>query len=341
MRKGSDNRMIKRWILTSWNCRHLGFYGAALAWLLLSASTTVAQDYPTRPIRLVVAFAPGGTTDFVARLIAEKVSTIVGQNVIVENKPGANGAVAAEFVARSEPDGYTLFFTTLGAMAINPNLRSKLNYNPGTDFDPVAMLVRNTILLAINSDSNTKTFAEFQAFAKSRKSATVGVTGIGAATYLCAEMLQKALQIKLQIVPYRGASQALTDLLGGHIDAMFGDIPVLIGSIKGGNVRALASTSKTRSDVIPDVPTFVELGFSDILAENWAGVVAPARTPQAIIKKLGAAFEKATMDRNTLNQLARSGVTPSFAIAEKFRGIIGSETERWGKIIRENAVQVE
>ena len=167
------------------------------------------------------------------------------------------------------------------------------------------------------------------------------MTGIGAATYLCAELLQKALGIKLQIVPYRGASQALTDLLGGHIDAMFGDIPVLIGSIKGGNVRALASTSKTRSGVIPDVPTFVELGFSDILADNWAGVVAPARTPQPIIKKLGAAFEQAMADPDILSQLARSGVTPSFATAEEFRGIIRSETERWGKIIRENAVRVE
>jgi tripartite-type tricarboxylate transporter receptor subunit TctC len=338
---GSDNHMTMRCILTSWNRRHLGVYGVALALSLLSASTAVAQDYPTRPIRLVVAFAPGGTTDFVARLIAEKVSTIVGQNVIVENKPGGNGAVAAEFVARSEPDGYNLFFSTLGAMAINPNLRSKLNYNPQTDFDPVAMIARNTILLAVNSGSNTKTFAEFLASAKSRKSFTVGVTGVGAATYLCAELLQKSLGIKLQIIPYRGASQALTDLLGGHIDAMFGDIPVLIGSIKGGKIRALASTSKARSDVIPDVPTFVELGFSDILAENWAGVVAPARTPQAIIKKLGAAFEKAAADPNILSQLARSGVTPSFASAEEFRGIIGSETKRWGKIIRENDVQVE
>ena len=341
MRTGSDNHMIMRWIPASWNRLHLGLYRAALVLSLLGASAAVAQDYPARPIRLVVAFAPGGTTDFVARLFAEKVSTIVGQNVIVENKPGANGAVAAEFVSRSEPDGYNLFFTTLGAMAINPNLRPKLNYNPQTDFDPVAMVARNTILLAINSGSNTKTFAEFLTFAKSRERVTVGVTGIGAATYLCAELLQKALGIKLQIVPYRGASQALTDLLGGHIDAMFGDIPVLIGSIKGGNVRALASTSKTRSGVIPDVPTFVELGFSDILADNWAGVVAPARTPQPIIKKLGAAFGQAMADPDILSQLARSGVTPSFATAEEFRGIIRSETERWGKIIRENAVRVE
>ena len=226
-------------------------------------------------------------------------------------------------------------------MAINPNLRSKLNYNPQADFDPVAMVARNTILLAVNSSSNTKSFAAFMADAKSGKSLTIGVTGIGAATYLCAALLQKKLDVKLEIIPYRGASQALTDLLGGHIDAMFGDTPVLLGSIKGGNVRALASTSKDRSDVTPNVPTFVELGFSDILAENWAGVVAPAHTPQAINKKLGAAFKNAMADQNTIDQLARSGVTPSFATAEEFRGVIGSETDRWGKIIRENALRVE
>ncbi len=331
--------MTQRWIFTIWSRSVFG--AATLVLLLLSASAIVAQDFPTRPIRLVVAFAPGGTTDFVARLIAEKVSTIGGQNMIVENRPGANGAVAADFVKRAEPDGYTLFFTTLGAMAINPNLRSKLNYNPRTDFDPVAMVAHNTILLAINSDSKIKTLSEFVAIAKAKKSVSVGVTGIGAATYLCAKLLQKALGIKLEIIPYRGASPALTDLLGGHIDAMFAEIPTLIGSINGGKVRALASTAKARADVIPDVPTFIERGFSDVFAENWAGVVAPAGTPQAIINKLTMIFEKAVVDKNTLSQLARSGVTPSFATAEQFRGIIDSEIGRWGKIIRENAVRIE
>lgn len=333
--------MTKRSIKPLWKTFHLTVCGAAVAMSLLSAFAVAAQVYPERPIRLVVAFAPGGTTDFVARLFAEKVSTIIGQNLIVENKPGGNGAVAAEFIARSEPDGYNLFFTTLGAMAINPNLQSKLKYNPRTDFDPVVMLVHNTILLAVNSHSQTKTLAEFLALANSRKGVTVGVTGIGAATYLCAEIMKKATQINLQIVPYRGASQALTDLLGGHIDAMFGEIPVLVGSIKAGNIRALASTSKTRSDIVPDVPTFVELGFSDVVAENWAGVVAPARTPQPIIKKLSTVFAEAAADPNTRSQLTRSGVTLSFAATEEFRGIIRSETERWGKVIRENAMRAE
>src|SRR5579859_1373937 len=191
--------MTKRWPPISW--RHLGVYSLALVVSLLSVPGAETQDYPTRQIQLVVAFAPGGTTDLVARLFAEKVSAIIGRNVIVENKPGGNGTVAAEFIARAEPDGYNLFFTTLGAMAINPNLQSKLNYNPRTDFDPVVMLVHNTILLAVNSHSQAKTLPEFLALAKSRKGITVGVTGIGAATYLCAELMQKATHISLQIVP--------------------------------------------------------------------------------------------------------------------------------------------
>ncbi len=333
--------MTRQLIKTSCKHFHLAVFSAAVVLSLLSAFTAAAQVYPERPIRLVVAFAPGGTTDFVARLFAEKVSSIIGQNVIVENKPGGNGAVAAEFIARSEPDGYNLFFTTLGAMAINPNLHPKLKYNPRTDFDPVVMLVHNTILLAVNSHSQTKTLVDFLALANSRKGITVGVTGIGAATYLCAEIMQKATHISVQIVPYRGASQALTDLLGGHIDAMFGEIPVLVGSIKAGNIRALASASKARSDVVPDVPTFVELGFPDVVAENWAGVVAPARTPQPIIKKLSMTFAEAAANPNIRSQLTRSGVTLSFASTKEFRGIIGSEMERWGKVIRENGVRAE
>lgn len=336
---GDDNHMTPRQIVLFWRCCRVEVYGGALILALFSAA--MSQDYPTRPIRLIVAFEPGGTTDFVARLIVDKVSAIVGQNVIVENKPGGNGEAAAILVKRSEPDGYTLFFTTLGAMAINANLRPRLDYNPRTDFTPVAMVVRNTILLAVRSDNGMSNFTEFAAVAKTRNRLSVGVTGIGAVTYLCAQLLQKALAMRFEIVPYRGASQALTDLLGGHIDAMFGEIPVLIGSIKAGSVRALASTSKARANVIADIPTFTELGFADILAENWAGIVAPARTPHVIIDKLTVAFETSVMDPNTRSRLARSGVTPSFAAAEEFRGVIDSEIERWGKIIRENAVEIQ
>ncbi|HEY1473739.1 MAG TPA: tripartite tricarboxylate transporter substrate binding protein [Pseudolabrys sp.] len=315
-------------------------FGAALL-LSLTVSAVPAQDYPSRPIKFVVGFAPGGATDVVARLTAEKIGALAGQNVIVENKPGANGQVAAEFVMRAEPDGYTLFFTTLGAIALNPNLRAHLTYNPRTDFEPVAMVARNTIMLAVNAGSKTKTFADFLAATKAKKSLSVGVTGVGAATYLSAVLLQKAIGTKLEIVPYRGAAQALSDLLGGHIDAMFGEIPLFLAPMRAGSVRALASTSKARAELIADIPTFTELGLPDVVAENWTGVIAPARTPPAVVEKLGAIFERALTDPNVSNQLARAGVSPSFAGAEPFRAIIDSEIERWGKVIRENGVRVE
>jgi len=339
MREDNDNHMIPRRILIIWKHRHLGIYSVALILALFAVS--VAEDYPTRPIRLVVAFEAGGTTDFVARLMASKVSATVGQTMIVENKPGGNGETAAALVKRSQPDGYTLFFTTLGAMAINTNLRSKLDYNPRTDFTAIAMVARNTVLLAVNYAADTKTLAEFATVVKARNRLSVGVTGIGAVTYLCAALLQRALSMKFEIIAYRGASQALSDLLGGHIDAMFGEIPVLIGSIKGGSARALASTSRTRVEVIPDVPTFIELGFSDIVAENWAGIVAPATTSPVIVDRLTVAIETAMADSNTVSQLARSGVTPSFANGKQFRSVIDSEIERWGRIIRENALQIQ
>jgi len=331
----ADRPVAKRSVRTSFTAC------AALLLSLLSASPTVAQDYPTRPIRLIVAFPPGGTTDFVARIISAKAGAMLGQTVVVENKPGGNGAVAAELVMRAEPDGYTLFFTTLGAMAINPTLKSNLTYNPRTDFEPVAMVARNTILLAVNAGSSTATFKDFTALARSKKSVSVGVTGIGAATYLSAVLLQKALGTKLEIVPYRGASQALTDLLGGHIDAMFGDIPVLLASIKAGKVRALASTASARAEVLPNVPTFAELGFPEVLAENWAGVVAPAHTPPAVVGKLGAVLAGIMQDQTIRHQLELAGVTPAPSDAQKFQDIIRGDIDRWGRIIRENGLRAD
>jgi tripartite-type tricarboxylate transporter receptor subunit TctC len=309
--------------------------------LALAAHSAAAQDYPSRPVHLVVAFAAGGTTDFAARLIAEKAGTLLGQGIIVDNKPGANGALAAETVARAAPDGYTLFFSTVGAIAINPNLRSSLGYDVQKDFDPVAMLVRNTILLAVPANSEIKDFAGFLARAKADKPVTVGVTGIGATTHLSVELLQKAAQVKFQIVPYRGASQALNDLIGGQIDAMFGEIPVLLGPVAGRQVRILATTSKERTEVMPDVHTLGELGVPGVVVENWAGVLTPAGTPQPIIDKLSSALTGAVGDRQLLDRLRTAGVTPSLAPTEEFRAIIRSETERWGQVIRDNRITAE
>lgn len=320
----------------------VGMAVASIAIFAAMADRAAAQDYPTRPIRLVVAFAAGGTTDFVARLIANKVSVILRQNVLVDNKPGGNGTIAAESVARAEPDGYSLFFTTVGAMAINPTLRSHLSYDPIKDFAPVAMLVRNTILLAVNSSTKAKDVREFVAMARAKPGGvTIGVTGVGAMTYLALELFQSAAGVKFQMVPYRGAAQALTDLLSGQIDAMFGEVPVLLAQIKAGNIRALGATSPQRSAIVPDVATFLEQGLPDTIAENWSAVVAPVGTPPVIVDKLAAAFAAAVEDPGVRVQLVQSGVSPSLLSAEEFGRLIRSETERWGRIIRAHGIKIE
>jgi tripartite-type tricarboxylate transporter receptor subunit TctC len=316
------------------------FWMSLLACWWLAFIPARAEEFPSRPIRLVVGFAPGGTTDFDARLIAEKVKDILGQSVIVENKPGANGAIAAENIARADPDGYSLFFTNVGAIAINQSLRANLAYDPAADFVPVAMLVRNTILLAAHSKLSAKNAREFAAMAEQKTGGmTVGVTGVGAATYLSLELFRSASGAKLQAVPYRGAAQALSALVSGQIDGMFGEFPVLLSQLRAGNVKALSAMSRERSEMAPDVPTFVEQGFADVVSENWSGVMAPAKTPPAIVAKLNAAFTAAVRDPEVRRKLVQSGVAPSPTSSDEFGQIIRGETERWAKIIRDKGIK--
>jgi tripartite-type tricarboxylate transporter receptor subunit TctC len=301
-----------------------------------------AQDYPTRPIRLIVAFTPGGTTDFVARLLADKIKGPLGQSVIVENKPGANGAIGAEYVAKSDPDGYTLFFTTVGAVAINPAFRSNLPYDSLRDFAPVGLTVRNSTMLVVNANMKVGSAKELAGLAKEKPGTiTIGITGIGAISHLGLELFQSAAGIKLQAVPYRGAAQAVTDILGGQLDGVFADVPTIISQVKAGKLKALAATSRERSDIFPDVPTFVEQGFADTVADQWAGVLAPARTPPAIIAKLNAAFAAALSDADVRSKLAQAGVTPSPSSPEEFARYLKDEIARWGTEIREKGIKGE
>src|SRR5258707_1161200 len=248
----------------------------AAALFLPAARGAQAQDYPNRPIRLVVAFTAGGTTDFVARLLSERVRSLIGQPVIVDNRPGASGAIAAEHVAKSEPDGYTLFFTTVGAVAINPALHGNLPYHPVKDFAPVGMAVFNSTMLVVNAATKINSARELAALAKERPGAvTIGVTGLGAISHLGLELFQAAAGVKFQAVPYRGASQAVTDLMGGQLDGLFGDVPTVMAQVKAGTLKALAATSQGRSVIFPDVPTLVEQGFPHTLPHQWAGTPAP------------------------------------------------------------------
>jgi tripartite-type tricarboxylate transporter receptor subunit TctC len=310
---------------------------ALFAWVPLGAH---AHDHASRPIRMIVAFAPGGTTDFVARLLAERASATIGQSIVVENRPGANGAIAAEYVAKSEPDGATLFFSTLGALAINPNLRTDLPYDPARAFAPIAMLVRNTTVLVVRAGLGVHSVSELIARAKEKPGTiSMAVTGIGANSHLALELFQSAAGVKFQLIPYRGAAQAMTDLMGNQVDGLFADAPVLLGQISAGKLIALGVMSETRSDVLPSVPTLAELGLPDTIAENWQGVLAPIGTPHAVIARLNRAFVDAVNDPDIRRRLVENGVTVSPSSPEAFANLITNETARWGKIIRDKGIK--
>jgi tripartite-type tricarboxylate transporter receptor subunit TctC len=313
---------------------------AIAAYVSAASAPALAQDLPNRPIRLVVAFTPGGTTDFVARLLAERLRTLLGQPVIVENKPGANGAIAAEYVAKAEPDGATLFFTTVGAVAINPALRNNLPYDPVKDFAPVGMAAFNSTMLVVNASVPVSSARELAALAQARP-VTIGITGLGSISHLGLELYQAAAGVKFQAVPYRGAAQAVTDLLGGGLDGLFGDVPTVMTQINAGKLKALAATSQNRSEIFPDVPTFIEQGFADTVGNQWAGVLAPALTPPAVIARLSAAQLAALNDTQVRDKLRQAGVTPSPGTPEEFARYLNEEIARWGRLIRAKGIKGE
>ena len=319
----------------------LSSLAAALA-VVIAAGNAAAQSYPTRPIRLIVAFAAGGTTDFVARQLADKARIPLGQGIVVENKPGANGAIGADFVSKAEPDGYTLFFSTAGALAINPSMRSDLPYDPINGFTPIVPVARNTVLFAVNPTLGVATAQEMIALAKQKPGTiTVAITGVGAISHLAIEMLQTAAGIKLRYVPYRGAGQAVADFVGGQLNAMSAEVPVLMPQIKAGKGKILAVSAQERSDVLPDVPTFAELGYPDVVADNWSGVLAPPKTPPAIVARLNEAFNAVVKDPEVRRRLAENGVSTIGGTPEDLTALIKSETARWRKVVSETGVKAE
>ncbi len=321
-------------------CRRLSFV-ALMAFAAAWAAAASAQDYPSRPIRLVVGFAAGGTTDFMARLLADKLRGPLGQSVIVENKTGANGALGAEAVAKSEPDGYTLYFTTAGVATVYPHLRPA-PYDPIKDFAPVALVAFNSTMLVVNASMPVNSARDFAELARREPGKyTIAITGIGSVSHLGTVLFQAAAGIKLNMVPYRGAAPAMTDLLGGQLDALFGDGPTVISYISAGKVKALAATSQRRSEIFPDVPTFLEQGFADTVQDQWAGVLAPARTPPEIIARLNGAMVAVMNDPEVRAKLAQTGVVPAPGSPDEFGRYLRGEYERWGRIIREKGIKVE
>ncbi len=316
------------------------FAGLCVAAALVASAQ--AQEFPTRPIKMVIAFPPGGPTDFVGRILAEKLNTLLGQPVIIENKPGANGAIGANEVAKSAPDGYTLFLTTVGAVAITPNLRSDLAYDTLRDFAPVSLVVNNTTILVVRPDLPVSSAKDLAAMAKAKPATyAFASTGVGSMPHLALELFQTAAGVKFVHVPYRGAAPALTDLLGGQVTALFADAPVLMSQIEGGKLKPLGAASDRRNPMLPDVPTLAEQGYADTQADNWYGLLAPARTPPPVLAKINQAVRAALSDAQVRDKLVKSGAVPMPTSPEEFGQLLKRELVRWGKVIREKGIKEE
>ena len=314
---------------------------AAALGVAVWTGAAAAQDYPARPIRLVVGFTAGGTTDFMARVLADKLRGPLGQPVLVENKPGANGAIGADFVAKSEPDGYTLYFTTAGVAAVYPHLRPA-PYDTLKDFAPVSLVAFNSTMLVVNAAMPVQSAQELAALARENPGKiTIAITALGSVSHLGLVLYQSAAGVQFQQVPYRGAAHAMTDLLGGTLNGLFGDVPTVLANVRAGKIKPLAATSQRRSDIFPDVPTFLEQGFADTVADQWAGVLAPARTPSAIIAKLNAGIFAVMNDPEVRAKLKETGVTPSPGSSEEFGRYVRDEYARWGTIVREKGIKGE
>jgi len=314
----------------------------ALAALLTAAVVGQAQDLPSRPVRIVVAFPPGGPTDFVARLLADKLKTLIGRTVIIENRAGANGAIGAEYVARAEPDGSTLFLTTVGAVAVTPHLVAKVAYDPIRDFAPITLVVRNTTILVVKPDLPVASARELAALAgRAPGRIAIASTGNGSMPHLALELYQASAGVKFLHVPYRGAAAALSDVLGGQVQGLFADTLVVLSQIQAGQIRPLGAASADRNAALPQVPTLAEQGFPDTSADNWYGLLAPARTPAPIVAKLHDAVAAALAAPDMRDQLIRSGAVPAATSTAEFAQLLRDELERWGRVVREKNIKGE
>ncbi len=312
---------------------------ALVALSCLAAVQSRARDFPSRIVRLVVAFPAGGPTDLVARLIADKLKPRIGQNVIIENKPGANGAIGADYVAKGEADGHLLFLTTVGAVAVTPHL-SKPPYDTLRDFAPVTLVVRPTTILVVKPETAVNSAKELAALAAEKPGAIpFASTGSGSTTHLALELYQSAAKVKFLHVPYRGAAPALTDLLGGQVTAMFADTPVLLPHIRAGKLKPIGAASASRNPLLPDVATLAEQGFPDTVADNWYGLLAPAKTPPAIVAKLHDAVVAVLEAPDVRETLLQSGAVPAPTSSAEFGKILSDELARWGRVVREKSIK--
>jgi tripartite-type tricarboxylate transporter receptor subunit TctC len=313
---------------------------AAVACLCaFGASTVRAADYPTHPIRYLVAFAPGGINDIMARIVAEKLTEAWGQPVIVDNRPGAGGNLAAGLLARTNPDGYT-FMNISTAHTISQTLYRKLDYSLERDLTPVTVLGNSPLIMVVNSGLGVKTVAELVELAKKRK-LNYASGGVGVISHLSMEMFKTAAKIDATHVPFKGVGPAVPALLSGEVHIMINAIPELLPFTKDGKLRVIGSLTEKRHPFIPQVPTLIEQGYKEFVMGNWTGIVAPAKTPKPVIDKLAAEVTRLLRTPEMSQKLTDMGVDPLGGTPEEFGRLIHSEVIRFGKAVKESGARAD
>lgn len=301
-----------------------------------------AQQWPSKPIRFVVPFAPGGTSEIVARAVAQELSNALGQTVYVENKPGGAGVIAMQEVAKADPDGHTLILGHVGTLAVNPYAMPKHPYDVNKEFAPVILLARVPNILAVAPDVPAKTLKEFVALAKAKPDTlTYGSAGNGSSGHLAMEYFMAESGIKMIHVPYKGTGPMLQDILGGRVTATFTGAPALKGQIEAGKLRALAVGSHDRMAAFPNLPTVSESGYRDFETSQWYGILVPAKTPKVIIDKLAAAADKALKSNGITARFAKDDAHAGGGTPEQFAAFIKKEQATWKRIIDKTGLKID
>jgi tripartite-type tricarboxylate transporter receptor subunit TctC len=321
--------------------RFVGMAAAAVAAPSILGSRASGANWPVKPVRVVVPFAPGGSTDITARLVSNRLQEVWGQSVVVENKGGAGGNIAADMVAHSDPDGYTIFIVGPG-MATNKFLYPSLSYDPVGDFAPVTMLITQPNMMCVPNSSPAKSVKEFIAYCNANKGkVTFASSGNGTTLHLCGELFQRLAKVEMTHIPYRGGAPAINDLIPGRVDVIFDNVPSIISHVRSGTLRGLAVTTRERIAILPDMPTIAESGVPGFDVSSWFGFFVPARTPQEIIARINADTNAALAHPSVKPRFDDLGATPKGSTPAELAAFLKSEIDKWGPVIQEAKIKVE
>jgi tripartite-type tricarboxylate transporter receptor subunit TctC len=321
---------------------HLVKTVVAASMFAATATGAFAADYPNKPIRLVVPFSAAGTTDFLARAIAQKLGTNMGTTVIVDNRPGAGGNIGSDIVAKADPDGYTLLLGTVGTHAINASLYKKMPYDTVKDFAPITLVASVPNIVVVHPSVPAKSIKELLALAKAKPgNLTFASSGNGSSIHLSGELFKSMAGVDMLHVPYKGSGPAVADLVGGQVNLMFDNMPSSLPHVKSGRLRAIAVTGAKRSPAVPDLPTIAESGVPGYDSVAWFGVLAPAGTPPAIVNQLNAEIIKVLKSPDVAHRLSSQGAEPAYNTPEQFSAYIKTEMGKWAKVVKASGAQVD